>query len=69
MMSSGAVPTVTLHSAVFPFEVFTVIMAVPLPLAATFPDDVTVATAVSLLLHTHTVYASSGVSVAVSLQL
>ena len=68
-MLSGAVPTVTSHSADFPLEVFTVIMAVPLPFAATFPDDVTVATDVSLLLHAQYVYASSGVSFDVSLQL
>ena len=49
--------------AVFAFDVFTVIVALPTFLAVTLPPDVTEATVESLLLHEHTVYASEGVRV------
>ena len=41
--------TTTVQVAVFPFDVFTVIVAVPIPTAVTFPYLFTVATLVSLL--------------------
>ena len=50
--------TVTLQVAVFPFEVFTVIVAVPAFLAVTLPLLSTVATLVFELLQVHFLFAA-----------
>ena len=63
---SGAGFTSTSQVAVFPLEVFTVITAVPTSLPVTTPLELTVATALSLLLQVQYVAESAGVSVAVS---
>ena len=64
--SSNSSTTVTLQVAVFPFEVFAVIVAVPFFRAFTVPPD-TVATEVLLLVHVTVLsVASDGVIVAVS---
>ena len=58
--------TVTLHVAVFPLAVVTVIVVVPFATAVTFPSFVTVATSGLLLAHVRLVFALLGVIVAVN---
>ena len=58
--------TVTLHVAVFPLAVVTVIVVVPFAIAVTFPFFVTVATSGLLLAHVRLVFALLGVIVAVN---
>ena len=64
-IEDAAALTVTLHAAVLPFSVLTIITVVPALLAVTFPSA-TVATELSLEVHVKVVSASAGVTVALN---
>lgn len=67
-LGAGAL-TVTLQTAFFPFEVFTVIVAVPAFFAVTVPLEFTEAILGLLLVHVYTVPAPDGFTDALSVKL